>query len=74
MSKIPTMAPLKSSVLAGHHYDPATSVLHLQFTNGDTWRYRDVPMERAETLAGNASPGKYFTDSIKGQYAGEKVA
>lgn len=64
----PPFTPMKSSVLAGHHYDPATSKLTVKLNNGKVFQYEDVPMERAVTLEGAASPGKYWNDHIKGLY------
>lgn len=64
---------MMSSVFSGHHYDPATSKLTVRFNNGKTWVYEDVPMERAETFAGAASPGRYFATKIKGLYAGKEI-
>lgn len=73
MSNHPPFTDIDSSVLSGHHYDPATSTLHLRFNNGKVWRYEDVPMEKATSLAGNASPGRYFGEKIRGLYKGREV-
>lgn len=69
----PTLAPLHSSMISGHHYDPATSKLTLSFPNGDVYEYDDVPMERAQILAGAASPGGFFAQRIRGQYPHRKL-
>lgn len=69
----PPLTPLDSSVLTGHAYDPDTRTLHLGFKSGDTWEYRDVPLEKVEALIGNASPGQYFGSKIRGHYAGRKL-
>lgn len=73
MTKPPSLNPITSSLFSGHHYDPASRKLTLEFQNGDTWIYSDVPAERAEAFAGNASPGRYFGSRIKGQYPGRKL-
>lgn len=67
------MLPITSSAFEGYSYDPSTRHLTVAFKNGATWRYDDVPMERAEAFAGNASPGGYFASKIKGQYVGRKL-
>lgn len=73
MSKHPDLVPMESSLIAGYHYDPPTNRLTVKFKNGDVWQYDDVPHERAEAFAGNASPGAFFGKKIKGQYPGRKL-
>lgn len=73
MTKETPFTPLDSSVLAGMHYDPATSRLTLKFASGDVHEYSDFPMEKAEALRGNASPGAYFAAKIRGLYSGKKL-
>lgn len=73
MTKHPPFAPIKSSLFDGYHFDPATSKLTLKFTNGDVWQYDDVPHERAVSMEGSISPGRYFSDRIRGQYKGKKL-
>lgn len=67
------LTPIKSSLFTAHHYDPGTSTLTLEFSNGDRWAYRDVPLEKATAFAENASPGRYFGSKIKGLYPGRKL-
>lgn len=69
----PTLSPLNSSMITGHHYDPASSKLTLSFKNGDTYEYSDVPMERATAFVGAASPGTFFANRIRGQYPHRKL-
>ncbi len=71
--KHPEFTPVTSSVFNGVHHDPNTSTLTMRFNNGDVWQYDDVPLERAHSMQGAASPGKYFADKIKGQYTGRKL-
>lgn len=73
MAKQPNLTPMKSSVFDGHTYNPATSKLTVRFNSGKTWEYDDVPMEKATAFAGAASPGRYFSDKIKGLYPGREV-
>lgn len=73
MAKHPELMPMDSSLFDGYHYEPATNLLTVKFTNGDVWQYHDVPHERAEAFAGNASPGAFFGRKIKGQYSGKKL-
>lgn len=73
MSKIPPLGPVKSSLFTGMHYHPDSQALHLEFQNGDIWRYDGVPAEKAATMAESASVGRYFGSKIKGLYNGTKV-
>ncbi len=73
MTKHPEFTPIKSSMMAGHAYDPATRALHVKFNNGAVYRYDDVSAERVEAMIGNASPGAYFTSKIKGLHPATKL-
>ncbi len=74
MTHIPDLTPIESSMFSGHHYDPSTRQLTLQFKNGAVHVFDDVPMEKHEAFAGNQSPGKYFNDRIKSQYPSRKIS
>lgn len=48
--------------------------VHVEFTTGKIYRYRDVPQIHAERLVHSSSPGKYHKDHIlSGFYEMEKV-
>lgn len=70
---LPPLSPVSSTALKGRHYDPESRTLTLQFASGEVWEYDNVPMERAEALAGAASPGSFFHKRIRGQYNGRKL-
>lgn len=74
MSKIPDLTPIKSSMFSGHHYNPQTRQMTVQFKNGAVHIYDDVPMEKHEAFTLNQSPGRYFNDRIKSNYVSRKVA
>lgn len=65
--------PIDSSMLSGHHYDADSRKLTVQFKNGLTYEYDDVPIEKHMTMVENASPGRYFNQRIKGTHMGRKV-
>lgn len=65
------MTPVKSSNLAAVHHDGAH--LKVQFTNGATWRYADVPASKYEAMLSAPSVGGYFHKHIRSHYKGEKV-
>ena len=74
MPKIPDLTPIKSSMFTGHHYDPNTRQMTVQFKNGAVHTFDDVPMEKHEAFTGSASPGKYFNERIKQMYPSRKIA
>jgi hypothetical protein len=74
VTKIPELTPIESSMFSGHHYDPNTRQMTVQFKNGAVHAYDDVPMEKHEAFVGNASPGRYFNERIKSMYPSRKVA
>jgi lysyl-tRNA synthetase class 2 len=73
MTKIPDLTPIESSMFTGHHYDPNTRQMTVQFKNGSVHQYDDVPMEKHEAFSGSASKGRYFNDHIKSNFASRKI-
>lgn len=73
MTALPNLTPIKSSMFDGHHYDPSTRQMTVQFKNGAVHVYDDVPADKYETFVGAASPGRYFNDRIKGLFESRKV-
>jgi hypothetical protein len=74
MTDIPPLVPIESSMFSGHHYDPQTRQMTVQFKNGAVHIYDDVPLEKHVAFTENASPGRYFNERIKSQYASRKIA
>lgn len=74
MSDHPKLTPIESSMFTGHHYDPTSRRLTVQFKNGSVHQYEDVPAEKHEAFTGNQSPGRYFNDRIKNNHAGRKLS
>lgn len=60
---------LKSSNLLGFDYDADQRILHVRFQSGQIYSYAHVESEVAEGLGTASSPGKYFNEHIKDQYA-----
>ena len=71
---VPTLTPIKSSMFSGHTYDPNTRQMTVQFKNGAVHQYDDVPADKFEAFTQNASPGRYFNDRIKSNFASRKIA
>ena len=66
--------PVNSSDIASIGYDAAAQILEIEFHATGSYRYFSVPAAVFETLRTTPSPGKYFLQNIKGQFAWEKVA
>lgn len=69
----PKLTPITSSALSGHHYDPQTRQMTVQFRSGATWQYDDVPAEKFDAFTGAASPGSYFGSKIRDHFKGRKL-
>lgn len=57
----------------GHHYDPQSRQMTVRFKNAAVHRYEDVPMEKHESFTGSISPGRYYNENIKNNFAGKKL-
>ncbi|MGE5512451.1 MAG: KTSC domain-containing protein [Bacteroidota bacterium] len=66
------MQPVESSMLAAYGYEPETSTLAVQFKNGTTIHYPNVPQEVADGFAGE-SAGKHFNANVRGKFEGVKI-
>lgn len=73
MAKPKVFIPVASTMLNGVSYDSETSQLYVQFKNGSTWEYDDVPAEVADGLTAGGSAGSFFHNQIKDQYDGRSV-
>lgn len=73
MTKLPEMTPIESSMFEAHHYNPNTRQLTVRFKNGAVHQYEDVPADKHFAFVGAASPGRYFNDRIKSQFASKKL-
>jgi KTSC domain len=57
-----------SSVLAGAAYDLQHSLLQLDFYNGSSYRYFDVPTSTWEALLTAKSKGTFFQRAIRSHF------
>lgn len=73
MSKPPTLTPMKSSMLNGQSYDPATGRLIVEFKNGTRYAYDGVPADKYEAFSGAASPGSFFAAKIRNNHTATKL-
>jgi len=68
-----TREPVTSSMITSLGYDAEMSILEIEFRNGRTYRYFDVPefLYRGFVLA--ASKGQYFTQRIDSRFRFDEV-
>jgi hypothetical protein len=57
-----------SSSIARYAYDPESYVLAVEFKNGGTYNYFDVPDAVFEQMQAAASKGQFLAQQIKGSY------
>lgn len=62
------MPALNSSAIRFADYDPETQTLRLSFTGGGSYTFEGVPQDVYDALLASPSPGRYYAQSIKGQY------
>lgn len=56
-------------------HDPETKTLVVQFKNGQTYKYHDVPEEVHIGMMHTHTPGKYFHNIVrKGNYKFDKLS
>lgn len=59
---------VESSLIHSVGYDPRTTVLELQFQDGNIYRYYDVEPETYQELLEAPSKGHYFNEYIRDAY------
>jgi hypothetical protein len=58
----------ESSSIARFKYSPANQLLVVQFNNGRTYQYRNVPGSVFNAFCNASSKGSFFNQNIQGQY------
>lgn len=67
------MRNVESSNIEVVGYDTDSSTLQVEFKNGGTYQYFDVPKKVFEALCDASSVGGYLATNIKGVYRYSKV-
>jgi hypothetical protein len=67
------MIPVSSSNIAGVGYDEDSQTLQIEFNNGTSYQYFDVPEQVFTELRDAGSVGAYLASNIKGVYRFSKV-
>ncbi|QGV68150.1 KTSC domain-containing protein [Clavibacter nebraskensis] len=65
--------PVSSSNIAAVGYDAQSLVLEVEFLNGATYQYFDVPRAEYDGLIQAQSVGSYFAKSIKSTYRYSRI-
>lgn len=64
---------VKSSYIGSVAYNEENKELRIQFKNGVTWKYFDVPAKAHVSLLLAESTGRFFAKEIKGVFKGQKI-
>lgn len=70
---MPQMQPIASTMIKAVGYEADESKLYVQFQNGVTWAYDDVPEEMYDSLIGGGSAGAYFRNNIRDAFDGREI-
>ncbi len=62
-----------SSTIKRCFYDYTRGVLKVEFNSGSLYEYEGVPSEVYDSLCKAESQGRFFTESIKGNYSHNKL-
>jgi hypothetical protein len=62
------MRQIRSSTIARVGYDESSRELVVEFVNGTTYKYLDVPPTMYEALTCAMSAGRFFGDHIRDEY------
>lgn len=65
---MPKMQSVSSSNIASVGYEEESQVAFVEFLNGSTYKYEDVPKSEFDNLLAASSVGKYFNQNFKGVY------
>lgn len=67
------MIQVASSNIAAIGYDEDSATLQIEFHNGGTYQYFEVPQREFDSLQQSDSVGKYLAAHIKGVYRFSRV-
>lgn len=67
------IATPESSNLAGFGYDPARSVLTVEFKNASRYEYYDVPADVFERMRAATSRGQFLAQEVKNRFRYARV-
>ena len=62
-----------SSNIDEFRYDKSTDTLRVDFTDGSSYEYYNVPPQTHRALQAAASKGEFFARHVKGRFSYERV-
>lgn len=65
---------MPSSVIAKHHYDPASATLTVTFVTGRRYAYAGVPADEYAAFRRSFSKGGWFNRHIRDRYPATELA
>jgi hypothetical protein len=65
--------PVASSNIASIGYDPESSTLEIEFTNGSIYQYFNVPTGLNDQLMASSSKGQFLNTYIRNGYPYSRV-
>ena len=68
-----TTTVLNSTSLAEVGYEQEENTLHVQFQNGSTYDYFDVPADVYEGILKADSAGRFFNENVSGEFSYQRV-
>ena len=63
-----SLKEVESSAFSSYQYDPKAEELIVHFTQGNPYRYRQVPAWEIEKMESADSKGNYFNLNIRNRY------
>jgi hypothetical protein len=69
---VETFVPPSSSHIASASFDPSTDTLTIEFADGRTYDYLNVPVQVYRDLTLAASVGSYFHRHVRNRYPAEE--
>jgi hypothetical protein len=65
--------PVNSSAIATVAYAEETQTLTVEFNDGGSWEYYDVPQGVVDELMRSPSVGSYFVRNVRNSFSGSPV-
>jgi len=73
LPEVPMPVELKSSNIKSADHDHLSGTMTVNFRDGSSYRYLNVPRDVWLEFSKHPSPGKYFRSSIRGIFQHKKV-
>ena len=64
---------VNSSNIASAGHDPESNIMVIQFRNGATYQYLNIPEQTYQDMLNAPSIGQYFNSHIRGKFEYNKI-